>query len=201
MQENPRRDNRQTLRQNSNPRICFVAHSAYGALAGVDNGHIGGIERQTSLMARWCAAHGYPVTMITWDEGQRDGVVVDGVRVLTMCRKGAGIKGLRFFVPKWTSLCSAMKRADADIYYYNCGDLVLGQVVRWCRKHGRKAVYSVANDPDCDPRLPVLRKVRERVLYKYGLHHADSVIVQTCHQEANAPRRIRRNRDQDSDAL
>lgn len=35
--------------------ICLVAHFAYGALAGGEHGHIGGVERQTSLMAKWLA--------------------------------------------------------------------------------------------------------------------------------------------------
>lgn len=168
---------------NSRPRICFVAHSAYGALATIDTGHVGGIERQTSLMARWCAAHGYSVSMITWDEGQTEGIEVYGVRVLKMCRRDAGRRGLRFLHPRWTSLCRAMRRADADVYYYNCGDLGLGQVVMWCRRHGRNSVYSVASDPDCDASLPVLKPLRERVLYRYGLKHAGSVIVQTLRQQ------------------
>ena len=164
------------------PRVCFVAHNAYGALAGGDAGHIGGVERQTSLMAQWLAGRGYRVSLITWDEGQEDGGVIDGVQVFKVCRKEAGIKGLRFFWPKWISLNAAMKRADADIYYYNCGDLGLGQVVMWSRKHGRKSVYSVASDPDCDVRLPVLEPLRERLLYKYGLRHVDSIVVQTRRQ-------------------
>jgi len=168
---------------NRKPQICFVAHNAYGALAGVDTGHIGGVERQTSLMARWFAASGYQVNILTWDEGQDDGVKIDGVRVFKMCRKDAGIKGLRFLWPKWTSLVAALKRADADIYYYNCGDLGLGQVVMWCRRHGRKSVYSVASDPACDFELPVLGPLRERVLYRYGLKHVDAIIVQTRRQQ------------------
>ena len=35
--------------------ICFVAHFAYGELASIDTGHIGGVERQTSQMAKWLA--------------------------------------------------------------------------------------------------------------------------------------------------
>jgi glycosyltransferase involved in cell wall biosynthesis len=76
-----------------------------------------------------------------------------------------------------------MRRADADIYYYNLGDMGLGQVAMWCRRHGRKCVYSVASNPDCDPKLPVLRPLRERVLYRYGLRHADQSIVQTRVQQ------------------
>ena len=163
--------------------ICFVANFAYGAMAGGSFGRIGGVERQTSLMARWFASRGYPVSMLTWDEGQADGVEIDGVRVFKMCRRDAGLRGLRFFWPRWTRLNAAMRRADADIYYQNCGEYVTGQVAIWCRRNGRKFVYSVASDPDCDPSLPKMHSSRERVLYRYGLKHADNVIVQTRRQQ------------------
>jgi glycosyltransferase involved in cell wall biosynthesis len=166
----------------SRNRICLVAHFAYGALSGA-TGHIGGVEWQVSLMARWLARQGYTVSVLTWDEGQAEDVEIDGVHVLKMCRQDAGVKGLRFFWPKWTSLNAAMKRADADLYYQNCGEYVTGQVALWCRRHGRRFVYSVANDPDCDVRLPEMQKRRERILYRYGLGHADQVIVQTRRQQ------------------
>jgi glycosyltransferase involved in cell wall biosynthesis len=121
--------------------------------------------------------------MVTWDEGQEDGEEIDGVRILKMCRWKAGLPGLRFFWPRWTSLVAAMKQADADVYYQNCGEYVTGQVALWCRRHGWKSVYSVASDPDCDIRLPEMRKTRDRVLYRYGLLHADAVIVQTKRQQ------------------
>lgn len=163
--------------------ICFVSHFAYGALASIDTGHIGGVERQNALMAKWFAKNGYKVSMLTWDEGQADGTEIDGVKVFKMCRKEAGIKGLRFFWPKWTSLNSAMRRANADIYYQNCGEYTTGQVALWCRKNKRKFVYSVASDPDCDPKLPAMHTLRDKVLYRYGLKHADKIIVQTQHQQ------------------
>jgi glycosyltransferase involved in cell wall biosynthesis len=162
--------------------ICFVSHYAYGALATLDTGHIGGVERQTSMMAKWFAKHDYNVSVLTWDEGQEDGAEIEGVTVFKMCRKNAGIKGIRFFWPKWTSLNAAMKRADADIYYQNCGGYETGQVAMWCRRHDRKFVYSVASDPDCDVTLPAMRTSRDRMFYRYGLKHANAVIVQTQRQ-------------------
>jgi len=162
---------------------CFIAHLAYGALTGGRRGFIGGVEKQTALMARWLAARGHSVSVLTWNEGQEDNTEIDGVRVITMCRKEAGIKGLRFFWPKWTSLVAAMRRADADVYYQNCGECVTGQVALWCRRHGRKFIYSVANDTDCDRRLPEMHTLRERVLYRYGLKTADEVVVQTKNQQ------------------
>ena len=172
-----------TTASNHKLSICFVAHNAYGALAGVDTGHTGGIECQQALMARALVARGHEVSMVTLDEGQAADTVVDGVRVIKMCRREAGMKVVRFFHPKWTSLNRALRQANADVYYYNCGDLALGQVAMWCRWNGRACVYSVASEPDCDPALPVLKQWRERVLYRYGLRHASSIIVQTRRQQ------------------
>lgn len=168
--------------QDARINICFVAHNAYGALASLDTGHIGGIERQQSLMAHWLADQGHDVSMVTWDEGQGD-CTVGKVKVFALGHREDGLPGLRFFHPRWTGLARAMKRADADIYYYNCGDLGLGQIVLWTNLHNKKTVYSVASNPDCDPQLPTLKPWRERILYRYGLLHADLVVAQTLHQQ------------------
>jgi len=173
---------KEILGRNGKLRICFVAHLAYGAMSGGNRGFIGGVERQTSLMTRWFAERGYQISMLTWDEGQDDDVYIDGVQVFKMCRKDAGMKGLRFLWPKWTSLMAAMKRADADVYYQNCGEYVTGQVALWCRRHGRRFVYSVANDTDCDSQLPEMHTFRERLLYRYGVKAADKVVVQSRRQ-------------------
>jgi glycosyltransferase involved in cell wall biosynthesis len=165
------------------PSICFVAHFAYGALSGKPCGHIGGVEQQTSIVAREFASQGYPVSMLTWDYGHPDGQPVHGVKVFNICPQDQGIRGLRFFHPRWTGLVRAVARANSDIYYQNCGECVTGQVAAWCRLHGRKFVYGVANDSDVDPKLPEMKTLRERVLYRYGLQHADRVIAQTRYQQ------------------
>jgi len=176
----------------SRPSICIVAHFAYGAMAGGASGHVGGVEWQTSLTARWLAARGFPVTLLTWDEGFGRETVIDGVRVLAMCRRDAGLPFVRFFHPRWSSLSEAMALADADVYYQNCGEYVTGQVALWCKRHGRAFVYSVASNPDCDPKLPAMHTLRERVLYRYGLREADRVIVQTRWQQESLRTGFRR---------
>ena len=171
-----------TGRTASAPRVCIVAHFAYGAMAGGATGHAGGVERQTSMLARFLAARGFEATLVVWDEGQPPEVEIDGVRVLALCRRDAGLPGLRFFHPRWTSLTRALATANADLYYQNCAEYVTGQVALWCRRRGRKFVFSVASDPECDPRLPSLATRRERWLYRYGVTRADRVIVQTAAQ-------------------
>lgn len=163
--------------------ICFVAHPAWGEMSGGRDGEFGGIQRQLSLMARWYAARGHDVSMLTWNEGQAEEVVIDGVRVISMCRREDGMPGVRFFHPRWTSLVRAMRRADARVYYQNTAEYVTGQVAMWCRRHGRGFVFSVANDYDCEPAIIAKRSLRERVLYLHGLRRAHAVVAQTRKQQ------------------
>lgn len=148
-------------------------------MTGGRNGFIGGVERQTSIMAKWLAARGHSISIITWDEGGLPEETVEGVSIIKLCRQNAGIPELRFIHPRWTSLNRALRRANADLYYHNCAEEVTGQVALWCARHNKKFVFSVANNPDVDPNLPDLHTIRERVLYRYGLRHADRIIVQT----------------------
>lgn len=165
--------------------ICIISPFAYGAMIGNTSGHIGGVETQTALLAKWLAANtDYKVSIITWNEGTPDDEYIDGVRVIKLCKRSSGMPFIRFFSPRWTSLIRALNRSSADIFYQNCAEYVTGQVALWCRIKNKKFVYSVASDPDCDPKLPTLHTFRERILYRYGLTHADSVITQTRIQQS-----------------
>jgi glycosyltransferase involved in cell wall biosynthesis len=166
------------------PSICFVAHNAYGSLTGSNEQHAGGIERQQATMAKWLVGHGWGVSMVTWREPGDIVNSVDGVDVVPMCGRADGLPGARFLHPRWTSLVDALRRADADLYYYNCGDLGLGQVVLWAKRRRRPTIFSVASDPDCDRSLPALSSLRERVLYRYGLRNCDQVVVQSEKQRS-----------------
>ncbi len=165
-------------------KICLVAHFAYGIMTGGYRGHVGGVERQTTLMSRWLTGRGHDVSLITWDEGQPDEIIIDGVRIIKMCRQDEGVPGIRFLYPRWTSLIMALRRADSEVYYQNCAEYVTGQVAIWCKLKGVPFIYSVASDPDCDPCLPKLSKLRERLLYRYGIRKADHIIVQTGNQQS-----------------
>jgi len=159
--------------------VCIVSHNGYGAISGCKGGFVGGVEWQTSMLARWLAARGHAVSFLTWDEGGPDDESIVGVRIIKICRKSSGLSGLRFFHPKWSGLVKAMRRADAEVYYQNCGECVTGQVAIWCRKNKRGFIFNAANETDCDVSLPELKYWKDRVLYRMGLHNASRVIVQT----------------------
>lgn len=164
------------------PKVCIVAHRAYGAVQGVGKGHFGGVEIQTAALAKWLAAQGYETSVVTWNEDGRPDDVVGEVRVLKVCAPNAGRPVLRFLHPRTTSLLAALERANADIYYHNCAEAYTGLIAAWCAVRRRTFVYSTASDADCRRARPPWQSRHERLLYRFGLRIADMVIAQTRNQ-------------------
>lgn len=166
------------------PRVCFVGMSNLPVLAREYNRHgIGGEQVQHTLLAKALARHGYEVSMITADYGQPDGATWDGVKTYKAFAFGAGLPALRFIHPRWSGLWSALKRADAEVYYTSCAGVLVGQIAMFCRRHGRKLIYRIASDTDCEPENLLVRYRRDRKLYEYGLRRADGVLAQSRHQQ------------------
>lgn len=163
-------------------KICIVAHYAYGALTGEGSGHIGGVERQTALLSEWLVNSGHDVTVITWNEGGSPIEIVNGVRIIKLCKVTDGLPIIRFFIPRWTSLLRALKQADSELYYHNCAEYVTGQIAFWAKKNNKAFIYTVASDADCEAELPKLQTKRDRFLFLYGLKNANKIICQTHKQ-------------------
>jgi len=164
-------------------KICIVANNAYGALTGEESGHIGGVERQTALLSEWLVGNAHDVSVITWNEGGESKELVNGIKVIKLCKVTDGMPFVRFFYPRWTSLISALKEADADIYYHNCAEYVTGQIALWAKINNKPFIYTVASDADCEIDLPNLKSKREEHLFRYGLTSANLVITQTQKQK------------------
>jgi glycosyltransferase involved in cell wall biosynthesis len=166
-------------------RVCFVGLGNLPVLAReYSDRRAGGAELQQTLLARALARRGWPVSMIVADHGQPDGAVWDGIKTYKAYRPEEGIPVIRFLHPRWTKLVAAMRRADADIYYTSCAGGHLGQVVLFARSRGRKVVFRVASDSDCDPRKLLVRYWRDRKLYGWGLKRTNLVLAQTPGQQA-----------------
>ena len=165
------------------PRLCFVNLDAFPALVkGHESQRIGGEEVQHALLSTLFAAEGYDVDLVTGDFGQDDGMVAQGVRVLKSFRADAGVPVVRFVHPRWTLLHAALRRSNADVFYVSCAGALVGWVAWFAQLHGRRVVFRVASDTDCDPARLLVRHARDRWLYHYGLHRADAVLAQTAHQ-------------------
>lgn len=165
-------------------KICLVGLNALPALSQAhQHHHVGGAEVQLAQLARALTQLGHDVRLVVGDYGQSDGAVYEGVKTLKTFKPSAGLPGVRFLYPRWTSLWAAMTRADADVYYYSCAGMTLGLLAMYCGLHGRRLVFRAASDSDCDPRTLLIKYRRDRWLYEFGLRHTDAVLVQSVTQQ------------------
>jgi len=167
------------------PSICFVALNSYNVISERhDIHHIGGAEAQQAMIAKWLIVKGYRVAFITLDHGQSESVLENGIWNYCSYKKDDGIPVVRFFYPRWTGLCNALSRADADIYYQRGADSDTGQVGLWCKRNGRRFVFASASNLDCQQNSPKVKTLREKILYRIGLKLADIILVQTMDQKS-----------------
>ena len=160
-------------------RVCFVAPTTWPLIAGAgDIPVIGGAELQQTVVATALAGRGYDVSMISMDFGQEEGSVVRGVRMLKMHAPDAGLPVVRFLHPRLTSLWSAMKRADADVYYHRTAGPQAAFIAAFCRRYGRRSIQAGASDVDFMPDRVDIRLARDRWLYDYGLRNVDAIFAQ-----------------------
>ena len=172
-------------RSKGKPSICFVAPTTYPVFAGDRNiRFVGGAEVQQSLLAAELAQRGYPVSMISIDYGQREGEVLNGVRLLKMHKPNAGLPGFRFLHPRVTSVWAAMRRADADVYYQRASGVHTGLVAAFARRYQRVSVFAAAHDHDFRPDPPSLRLRRDRMIFGWGIRRVTRVVTQTERQQA-----------------
>jgi glycosyltransferase involved in cell wall biosynthesis len=166
------------------PSVCFVGLTNLPVLAREYAHHgIGGMQVQQTLLARELTRRGFDVSMVVADLGQPDGARWDGITTWRTFKLSAGLPVLRFIYPRWTSVWSALKRADADIYYVSGAGMLLGLVTMFARRYGRKVVYRLASTSDCHPDTVCVKYWRDRKLYAYGLERADLVLAQTPEQQ------------------
>ena len=177
------------------PRVCFVGLENLPVLSRAYNQHgIGGEQVQHTLLARALARRGWQVSMVVADYGQADSARVDGITLHKAHPLSGGVPVLRFVHPRLTGLWSALRRADADVYYLSCASMQLGMAAAFTRLHSRRLVFRLASDTDCEPDRLLIRHARDRWLYEWGLRRADVVLAQSEHQA----RRLKSNYGLDS---
>jgi glycosyltransferase involved in cell wall biosynthesis len=165
-------------------RVCFVGFENLPVLAPEYEQHgIGGEQVQQSLLAMAFARRGFPVSMVVGDYGQQDGAIWGGVRVYKAYGAHEGIPIVRFVHPRWTKLWGALRRAAADVYYVSCAGAHVGQVAMWAARNGRRMIFRIASDSDCEPDRLQISYWRDRKLYEYGLRRAAALLVQSLTQQ------------------
>lgn len=170
------------------PHICFVAPDTWPVLANDRSVQsAGGAQVQQSLLAKSLVRRGFRVSMICMDYGQPDRVTIDGVTVFKCHAPVQGLPVIRFFHPRLTSLWSAMRRVDADIYYQRSAAAQTGVIALFAKRYGRRFVYAAACDLDVarDQNWKLFQRRagwRDRQLFQLGLTLADDIVAQHAGQ-------------------
>lgn len=164
-------------------KICFVGLDNYPVLnkkKGYE--YFGGESVQQTLLAKAFYDLGYEVTMVVKDYGQKQGEIIDNIKLWKTFKDKKGLPVIRFLYPRLTSIVSALKKADADIYYQSCAGMMTGVVAWFCKKYNRKFIFRLASDSDCVPGELLINIWRDRKLYEYGIQHADIIAAQGINQ-------------------
>jgi glycosyltransferase involved in cell wall biosynthesis len=165
------------------PRICIIGLDDYGLLTGErTTQYVGGETVQHVLLARAWRQLGADVSIIVSDHGQPRVQIIDGIRAIASYAKGSGLPGIRFIHPHSTSIVSAMRLADADIYYQSLAGYNTGLTAWFCRRHAKRFAFRISSDAYCTPGKQLMRLYRDRKAYEYGVRRADLIIAQTEYQ-------------------
>ena len=166
-------------------KFCFVAHSVYPLFFHeAYTGQIGGAELQQKLIGESLSAKGVQVSFISHDLGQPDFLQEDGLTFIKSFAPSAGLPGIRFFHPRLTKIWKALIKAHADVYYCRAAGFLPGVLAVFCRMYRRKFVFAGASDTDFLPGQHLIPTQRDKLLYRFGIRHADAVIVQSVKQGA-----------------
>ena len=164
-------------------RVCFVGLENLPVLSRAYSRHgVGGEQVQHTLLARALARRGHEVSMVVGDYGQADAARVDGITLHKAHRLRGGVPVLRFFHPRLTGLWSALRRADADVYYLSCAGQQIAIAAAFVRLHRRRLVFRIAHDRDCEPDALLVPHRHDRWMYGWGLRRADVVLAQSQQQ-------------------
>lgn len=169
----------------SKPHVCFVAPTAWPLFSGdKEIPVVGGAEVQQSLIAPALAKRGFKVSMIALDYGQEDRTTLKDVTVHKLYKPDAGIPVVRFIYPRLTTLWRVLGEVGADIYYQRSAAALTGFLAAYCKRHGKRAIYSGASDVDFLPTHPDIRYTRDRYIFQYGLRTVDRIFAQNATQQA-----------------
>ena len=169
--------------KNTVNKICIIGLDDYPLLAGeTETSLVGGECVQRVMLARAWRDLGLDVSIIVHDQGQGARREIDGILTIAAHRRDEGVPMLRFVHPRMTRLLAALISADAEVYYQSCAGAYTGITSWFCRSAGKRFVYRVASDVDCQPGQQLIEFWRDKKLFEYGLRRADLVAAQTAHQ-------------------
>ena len=164
-------------------KVCIVSLNIVPLFDGDCSKLYGGAEVQAAFVADALTACGQDVSLVVADLSE-PGLIPFATQ--NAYHSTDGVRGLRFFHPRWTGVMGALERADADIYYQRNAGMVTGLVASFGRRYGKPFVYGAGSDVDFSLRDVAIHGMRDRILHRYGLKKSRGFVVQNERQRAAA---------------
>lgn len=156
-------------------KICIVSLNIVPYYKAAGASHYGGAEVQAAVLAEALSRRGNEVVFVAADLAPGESLPLPAENAFN---SGDGVRGLRFFHPRMTGIMDALRRVDASVYYQRNAGMITGLTAWFCKRHGRIFVYGAGSNTDFSSRQVRIDNVRDRLLYFWGLRHADGIIVQ-----------------------
>lgn len=165
------------------PKICFCAFNAYPLLCKRKIETIGGAELQQVLLGEELCKRGYEVIFIVSDYGQEPIEIIDGIKVIKALEVGYASLVNKPWIHAISQVFDAFNKANADVYYQRCGSYYTGIVSLFCMLMNKRFIYQLGSDMDADINYIKAMKYHHRLLYRFGVLHADHIIAQSIYQQ------------------
>ncbi len=169
-------------------KICFISMNAYPLFDGRIKNVFGGSEVEFYLLASELS-----------EDSDFDVHFVVKRQELPVCKKFgkvsmhsygkcfSSLKGKSFLkilpwiadklvFPHVIAFFVFLNKLDCDVYVQSCAGRLTGLVAMFCRISGRKFIYKVASDIDCDGTYEKRAGIDGKI-YKYGIANATHVIT------------------------
>lgn len=162
-------------------KICFLSLLSYPLLTGKNLGYTGGAEVEQVHLGTELVAQGHSVCFVTYYYGQEQIENVSGIEIVKTYdrEKASEINTLL----KYRSIWSALKKANADIYFHEAG--ATGVLPLFCCLNRKKFVYRIPSDAVVlgRPYFPGSYGYNSKIVEALEIKGADVVIGQSDFQK------------------
>jgi glycosyltransferase involved in cell wall biosynthesis len=173
-----------------NRKICFISLNAYPVLKGNDMQYVGGAEVQQVLIARELMKHGFPITFITYNDGQDSYEIFEGIEIIKTYKREDATK--LSLVRKAWMIWNAVLKARADIIFHEAGSPGIGSILS--KIMGQKFVQYIASDADVSGNFKFMdQKFYTNFLIWIDIKLANVVIAQSAFQQSLIKRNFKKD--------
>ena len=119
------------------------------------------------------------ICFIVKPDKTKDNEWIEGIEFIKAYNPNEGLKYIKNIF-QTLKLFRAMKKANADIYYFRGAKYESGFVALFCNIFKKKMIHAIASDMDCNLDTTIYIKSNiKKYIYAYGIKNAHIVLSQT----------------------